>query len=70
MRMIGAPATRAEFDERAARLEQLSALLIRTVCILGTPDSIILYINSLTGARTRLAFIVPVFIDRGEIDLA
>jgi hypothetical protein len=34
MRMVRTPATRAEFAERAARLEQLGALLIRTVCIL------------------------------------
>jgi hypothetical protein len=40
MSMIGAPATRAEFAERAACLEQLGALLICTVCILQGESSI------------------------------
>jgi len=76
MDMIRAPATRAIFAERAARLDQLGALLISQICILrahATPGSAIvyaLYTIAQVGGRTRLAVIVPILVDRVEVDLA
>jgi hypothetical protein len=70
LNMIRAPPTRAEITERAPRLEQPGSLLIRQFCPHHTPWSAVLPPPFVSGKRTRLASIAPVFIGRDKVDFA
>ena len=73
LNVIRTPATRPEFAERAACLDQPCALLIRKVCIFVAYAGHSSYTHTPTHpfarGRTCLVIIVPVPVDRGKVDL-